>query len=219
MLNKIMLPIWIGYDKQFDKNIDILLRSINNNCSIKYKINLLRLENLSDKLTRERDPLQSTDSAFTRWLVPYLQNYKGWALYMDSDMLVRKDLKNLWDLRDDSKKVMVVKHKNLHNYTHKFNNNIQTSYPRKNWSSLILFNCSKCQYLSLEYVNTASGLSLHTFSTVKSTEIGSIPKQWNHLVGINEPNDAAIVHWTLGGPWFEEYKNTEYSKEWFQYLN
>lgn len=209
-----MLKIWIGYDNQFEDNIKVLTTSIKNNCSIDFEINFLKLEKLSNILTRKRDPLQSTDSAFTRWLVPYLQNYKGWGLYMDSDMMVRKDLKNLWLIRDQSKTIMAVKHKYQLTLDYKFNNNIQTNYKRKNWSSLMLFNCEKCKYLSLEYVNRARGLDLHTFKNIKAKDIGSLPKEWNHLVGIDSPKDAAIVHWTLGGPWFKEYSKTEYYGEW-----
>jgi lipopolysaccharide biosynthesis glycosyltransferase len=209
-----MIPIWIGYDKQFEDNIEVLIKSIENTTSIPYQINLLKLENLSSILTRKRDPLQSTDSAFTRWLVPYLQDYTGWALYMDSDMMVRKDLKDLWDLKNDHKTIMVVKHKNNYKDTTKFNNNIQTIYPRKNWSSLMLFNCSKCRYLSLDYVNSASGLDLHTFKNINKEDIGSLPIHWNYLVGLNRFEDPAIVHWTLGGPWFKDFKDAEYSKEW-----
>lgn len=217
-----MIPIWIGYDKQFEDNIEVLIKSIENTTSIPYQINLLKLENLSSILTRKRDPLQSTDSAFTRWLVPYLQNYTGWALYMDSDMMVRKDLKDLWDLKNDRKTIMVVKHKNNYKDITKFNNNIQTIYPRKNWSSLMLFNCSKCRYLSLDYVNSASGLDLHTFKNINKEDIGSLPIQWNYLVGLNKFENPSIVHWTLGGPWFKDFKDVEYSREWLlvrDYLN
>lgn len=216
-----MINIWIGYDDQFKENRLVQEKSILDKTKrYRVSINYLKLTDLKPILYRERCPKQSTDSAFTRWLVPHLQNYKGWALYMDSDMMVRKDLSDLWDMRDDTKTVQVVKHNSKYYQTTKFNNNIQIDYERKNWSSLILFNCEKCTALSLDYINTTPGLNLHKFSWTQDNEIGELPLEWNYLVGINKKLDAAIVHWTLGGPWFDEYSNSEYSKEWLknQYL-
>jgi lipopolysaccharide biosynthesis glycosyltransferase len=214
------MKIFIGYDKQFEKNIRIQIDSIINNSSKDLQISLLNLTDLNDILYRKRDKLQTTDSAFTRWLVPYLSDYSGWSLYMDSDMLCRADIFELFSLNDDQYSAMVVKHKCQYKDNVKFNGNYQTYYDRKNWSSLILFNNNKCRNLTLDYINTASGLELHQFKWLNDSDIGEIPPEWNHLVGINSPNkNAKIVHWTLGGPWFSDYKTTEFSDEWFQKLN
>lgn len=211
-----MLNIWIGYDKQFGANIGPELDSIAHH-SKDVKINLLRLDKLP-MLTRPREATQSTDSAFTRWLIPYLGNYTGWHLYLDSDMLVCKDLELLWNMRDESKAVMVVKHNHSTGVTTKFNNMTQTYYTRKNWSSLIMFNASLCKQLTPEYVNTAPGLDLHQFRWLEDEQIGSLPNEWNHLVGVDAPNaDPAIVHWTLGGPWFAEHASAEHADKWLSY--
>ena len=206
--------IWIGYDPQFSDNLSVQLESIRQHSS-DYSIKILNLAELGHILTRPRDTKQSTDSAFTRWLIPYLSNYTGWHLYMDSDMMVRKDLNQLWKLKDPTKSVMVVKHPNIDQVEVKFNNKQQSNYNRKNWSSLMLFNSERCSKLTPDYVNQATGLDLHQFVWTNDELIGDLPKEWNHLVGVDQPNsDVAIVHWTLGGPWFDDYKNVEYSKEW-----
>jgi lipopolysaccharide biosynthesis glycosyltransferase len=211
------INIWIGYDNQFSMNNAIQEESIRRHCSKDLKINYLKLSKLQQILTREREVLQSTDSAFTRWLVPYLTSYSGWHLYMDSDMMLRDDISKIWDLKDESKAVMVVKHPMYNISSIKFNNNIQLNYERKYWSSLILFNCNKCRALNLDYVNAAKGLDLHQFKWIADDLIGELPMQWNHLVGVEEHNnEASLVHWTNGGPWFDEYKNCEFSSEWRQ---
>lgn len=209
------INIWVGYDDQFSMNNAIQEASIRRHCSEDLKINYLKLSKLQQILTRKRDVLQSTDSAFTRWLVPHLTDYSGWHLYMDSDMMLRDDISKLWDLKDESKAVMVVKHPMYNIPNTKFNNNVQLNYERKYWSSLILFNCNKCQALNLDYVNVAKGLDLHQFKWVFDDLIGELPMSWNHLVGVEEHNnEASLVHWTNGGPWFDEYKNCEFSSEW-----
>lgn len=207
-----MFTIWIGYDSQFQDNIAPQLESIrkhsNGNCLVKF----LHLNQLNNLLYRDRDPKQTTDSAFTRWLVPYLADYQGWHLYMDSDMMVRKPLAELNCLLDDSKAVMVVKHSDQYEQTVKFNGHVQTAYDRKNWSSLMLFNADRCRALSVNYINKASGLYLHQFKWLDDELIGQLPAEWNYLVGVNKPmSDPAVVHWTISGPW---QSNTEYKDEW-----
>jgi len=113
--------------------------------------------------------------------------------------------------------VMVVKHHHVPKETVKFLGEPQSKYEKKNWSSVMLFNNSRCRALTPDYVNTASGLELHQFKWLRGDDlIGALPDRWNHLVGYNPPRrDAAVVHYTLGGPYFDEYRNCEYSKEWF----
>jgi lipopolysaccharide biosynthesis glycosyltransferase len=209
------MKIFIGCDEQFEENIDIQIESIFKNTNSKIDIKLLRLEELKDILWREKDPKQTTDSAFTRWLVPYLSNYQGWSLYMDSDMFCRDDVKKIFQLKNEDKTVMVVKNDSYHAQLKKFNGQIQTDYERKNWSSLILFNNQKCKKLNANYINTAKGLELHQFKWLGDEQIGELPKEWNYLVEVDEKMlDPKNVHWTLGGPWFENKKDVEYSSEW-----
>ncbi len=136
---------------------------------------------------------------------------------MDCDMLMLDDISKLYALRDDKYSVMVVKHNHQPKEETKFLGEKQTAYQKKNWSSVMLFNNTKCKMLTPEYVNTASGLEFHQFKWLGDDNlIGEIPRCWNHLVGYDEPTkDVSLVHYTLGGPYFEEYKNCEYSKEWF----
>ena len=210
------MKIFIGYDSQFDSNLKVQIDSLVKNTKEQLNISLLNYDDLKDILYREKDILQSTDSAFTRWLVPYLSDYQEWSLYMDSDMFCRTDIKDLFNLKDNNYSVMVVKHKNITRETEKFNGKKQSHYNRKNWSSLILFNNSKCKNLNLHYVNQAKGLDLHQFKWLDDSQIGELSPDWNHLVEVNQRNpNAKIVHWTLGGPWFEKTKNVEFSDEWF----
>ncbi len=211
-----MINVWLGYDVQFTENIPKLIESICNNTK-SVKINFLIKDKIKE-LTRPQDENQSTDSAFTRWMVPYLAEYRGWHLYIDSDTIVCDDLTKLWDLRDESKSVMVVKHKIRHNEGIKFNRHKQLDYTRKNWSSVMLINAKKCKMLSPLYVNSASGLDLHQFKWLEDNSIGELPSCWNHLVGIDEKiKHPGIVHWTLGGPWNQEFKEVDYADLWNQH--
>jgi hypothetical protein len=162
---------------------------------------------------------------FSRYLVPFLQDYKGWAIFCDGDMILTDDIKHLWDLRDDRYAVMVVKHKYRTKVSRKYigtpieNRNI--NYPRKNWSSVILFNCGhpSNKVITPGLVADAGGRFLHTFSWLNDWEIGSLPSEWNHLVGEYEPNpDAKLIHWTHGAPGFHNYMRVEGSWQWNAHL-
>lgn len=171
-------------------------------------------------LIKSQLPIQrgggSTEFAHSRFLVPWLCDYKGHAIFMDCDMLCRDDIAKLWNQRDPDywlhgAAVKVVQHNYRPKETSKFLGQPQTQYDRKNWSSVMLFDCSKCRALTPEYVETAPGLDLHQFKWTEN--IGSLPAEWNYLVGHSE-GKASLVHYTLGGPWFPEYADCEYSSEW-----
>jgi len=167
-------------------------------------------------MTRDRDPKQSTDFAFSRFLTPYLSGYSGWSVFMDCDMIVLDDIAKLWELRDERYAVQVVKHDHVPKETTKFLDQPQTRYEKKNWSSVMLFNNEKCKALTPEYVGTASGLELHQFKWLETDDlIGELPHRWNHLVGYDATDsDVSLVHYTLGGPYFGEYEDCEYADEW-----
>jgi len=112
--------------------------------------------------------------------------------------------------------VQVVKHDHRPRETVKFLGQPQTTYPKKNWSSVMLFNNANCRVLAPAYVNTASGLELHQFKWLPDeSAIGELPRRWNHLVGYYGPSrDVSLAHYTLGGPYFDEYRNCEYADEW-----
>jgi lipopolysaccharide biosynthesis glycosyltransferase len=174
------------------------------------------MSQLKGLLVRDRHPLQSTDFSFSRFLTPYLSHYVGWSVFMDCDMLMLEDIAKLWSLCDERYAVMVVKHAHDPREKTKFLGEPQTKYAKKNWSSVMLFNNSRCRALTPDYVNTATGLDLHQFKWLKSEEeIGELPAQWNHLVGYSAPRrDAALVHYTLGGPYFSEHTECEYAEAW-----
>ena len=173
---------------------------------------------LKDIYTRGRDPKQSNEFSFTRFLVPYLCGYVGKAIFMDLDMLLRVDIEELWNHPSlFGNAVSVVKHDYIPKNDTKYLGNEQHAYPRKNWSSVMLFNCSHsdCKKLTPEYVNTAPALELHRLHWARDEMIGELEPEWNWLVGEYDYNQfAKIVHFTVGGPYFREYADCDYSDEW-----
>jgi hypothetical protein len=211
-----MIKVFIGYDPRESVAFSVLAHSIHARASVPVSITPLVLSELSGILTRQRHPLQSTDFSFSRFLTPFLSDYSGWSIFLDCDMLVRDDIARLYALRDERYAVMAVKHEHVPKESTKFLGQPQTPYQKKNWSSVMLFNNARCRPLTPEYVNAASGLELHQFKWLADDNlIGSIPARWNHLVGYSERNaDAALVHYTLGGPYFDEFRDCEYAQEW-----
>jgi len=211
-----LIPVFIGFDPREAVAYNVLAYSIQMRSSQPVSIAPIMLSQIGDIFQRERHPLQSTDFSFSRFLTPYLSGYEGFAIFMDCDMLMRTDIADLWSLRDDQFAVQVVKHDHQPRETRKFLGEPQTGYGKKNWSSVMLFNNRRCRRLSPDYVGAASGLELHQFKWLDSEDlIGGLPRRWNHLVGYDRPSaDVALAHFTLGGPYFPEYGNSEYSNEW-----
>ncbi len=211
-----MISVFIGYDPREAIAFSVLAHSIHARASEPVAIAPLMLAQLKGVLTRERHPLQSTDFSFSRFLTPHLSAYTGWSLFMDCDMLMLDDIARLWALRDERYAVMVVKHDHVPREATKFLGEPQTKYEKKNWSSVMLFNNARCRALTPDYVNAASGLELHQFKWLNDDVlIGALPERWNHLVGYNAPRaDAALVHYTLGGPYFADYAQCEYADPW-----
>jgi hypothetical protein len=209
--------VFIGFDSKEVVAYHTLCQSIIEHSSIPVSFTPIALSNLRGIFTRERNQLQSTEFSFSRFLAPYLSDYQGWSLFLDCDMLFRRDIAELWSLRDDRYAVMCCKHDYTPKEDVKFLGQVQTKYEKKNWSSVILFNCPRCTALTPEYVNTATGLELHQFKWLKSDdEIGSLPLSWNHLVGVYDFDPAAAnVHFTEGGPYFTDYAQVDYAGEWF----
>lgn len=212
-----MIPVFIGYDPREAVAYSVLAHSILQRSSEPVTIAPLMLSQLKGVFHRERHPLQSTDFSFSRFLTPYLSGYAGWSIFMDCDMLVLEDIAKLWRLRDERYAVMCVKHNHVPKEERKFLNEPQSKYEKKNWSSVMLFNNARCRALTPEFVNTASGLELHQFKWLGDDAlIGELPHEWNHLVAYDEPRKgAALVHYTLGGPYFDAYRDCEYAAEWF----
>ncbi|MCG8359107.1 MAG: hypothetical protein MI920_26380 [Kiloniellales bacterium] len=212
-----VINVYIGYDPREAVAFSVLAHSIHRRASKPVSITPLVLSQLDGLMTRERHPLQSTDFSFSRFLTPYLSNYQGWSLFMDCDMVMLDDIANLWAIRDDRYAVMCVKHDHVPKEDVKFLNQTQTKYEKKNWSSVMLFNNAKCTALTPDYVNEATGLQLHRFEWLESEElIGALPQRWNHLVDVNSHEaDRAVLHYTIGGPYFEKYIGCDYAQDWF----
>ena len=215
-----MINIFIGYDNKERVAYNVLSHSIIQNSTKPVAITPIALNNLKDDFVRERNSLSSTEFSFSRFMIPHLMNYQGWALFMDCDMLMFEDISELWRMRDDSKAIQVCKHDYVPKEKTKFLGQTQTAYPKKNWSSFMLMNCKKCSSLTPDYVNRASGLELHQFKWLEGDHlIGDLPLEWNWLVGEYEhKDDVKNVHYTKGGPWFEEYARCDYSQDWFRNL-
>jgi lipopolysaccharide biosynthesis glycosyltransferase len=217
-----MIRVFIGYDPKEVVAYSVFAHSIIRRASEPVSITPIVLKQTS--LTRPRLSTQSTEFSFSRFLVPHLCDFKGWAIFADCDMLCLGDIARLWAKRDERFAVQVVKHDHRPTTTTKFLGQAQTSYPMKNWSSVMLMNCRKCWRLTPDYVNTASGLDLHRFEWLKGQPtweptgeelIGEIPREWNHLVGYDEPTGGELnLHFTEGGPWFPAYANGPFADLW-----
>ncbi|MEQ8664789.1 MAG: hypothetical protein RIC16_03610 [Rhodospirillales bacterium] len=215
-----MIRIFVGYDPREAVAYHVLSHSIHARASKPVSIAPVALNELKDVFHRKTESLQSTEFSFSRFLVPYLCDYEGWALFMDCDMLVLDDMANLWDMRDDKYAVMCVKHNHVPKEEKKFLGAVQTKYEKKNWSSVMLMNCAKCKALTPDFVNTATGLELHRFQWLESEDlIGEIPHRWNHLVDYDPDvpvNEVSNLHYTIGGPYFPEYEECGYAAEWYR---
>jgi lipopolysaccharide biosynthesis glycosyltransferase len=210
-----MIPvIYIGFEPKEEVAYHTLVSSIISSASGPVKIVPLDRRKLGHCHKRELDPKQSNSFTYVRFLVPYLENYQGWAMFMDCDMIVRDDIYKLFELRSENFDVMCVQHPDYESSLHtKYLGTVQYNYPRKNWSSVMLFNCASCKTLTPFYVDNASPKELHRMQWAHA--IGSLPKEWNHLVGEQRENpDAKIVHFTLGTPCWPRFRNCEYGDLW-----
>ena len=215
------INFFIGYDPKEDIAYRICKYSLLKRASTTVKVFSLKLDELIAKklYTRTVDPLASTQFTYSRFLVPKLMNYTGWAVFCDCDFIFLDDVNNLIKNLDDSKAVYCVQHDYTPKEKHKMDGQKQTIYPRKNWSSFILFNCShpSTKNLTVETVNSENGAYLHQFKWCKNVEIGKLDERWNWLEGWtsnHNNNKPFAVHYTRGGPWFSEWQDVEYAKEW-----
>jgi len=217
-----MIKIFIGYDPREKVAYHTLVQSIIENASEPVSISPIAKKHLGNIYQRTRTVKESTEFSLTRFLTPYLSGFDGWSIFMDCDMIVTSDIKTLWGLRDDKYAVMCVKHDYTPSSERKFLDQIQTVYPKKNWSSVMLFNNAKCTSLTPELVQYEDGLFLHQFKWLESEDlIGEIPHTWNFLVGeeekLNNGKLPDLIHYTLGGPYFDDYKGCDYEEVWKLY--
>jgi lipopolysaccharide biosynthesis glycosyltransferase len=206
-----MLKIFIGWDSRFPEPADVLRESLLEHASIPLDIRFLKLHELD--LNRIPDPRSSTEFTYSRFLVPHLCEFKGKAIFMDSDMLCFADIKELDDLDMEDLALRVVKHDHKPTNIVKMYGCEQSTYPRKNWSSLMIMNCAKLSIWRKDIVATESGAFLHRFQGIPDPEIGDIPKGWNSLDTKDET--TKMIHYTNGGPWLEAYRNHPHAGVWF----
>jgi hypothetical protein len=214
-----MLRIFIGYDPNETVAWHTLAHSILRRSSIPVSFAPVSRSVVGAAYRRERGPTESTEFSLARFFVPWLSGYEGWSLFMDCDMLCRADIAELeaYTRAEPARAVYVCPHDYVPKTERKFLGQVQTRYPRKNWSSLVLFNNARCRALTPEYANAASGLELHRFAWLEDGEIGALPLEWNWLVGEYPYNpEAKMVHFTLGGPYFDDYRDCDYAEEWFE---
>ena len=191
------------------------------NSSIPIKILSLKLYELVSKkfYYRSIDPLASTEFTYSRFLVPSLMNFNGWAVFCDCDFVFLDDVAKLFENLSEDKAVYCVQHDYSPTEKHKMDGQQQTIYPRKNWSSFIVFNCShpSNHKLDINLVNNETGSFLHQFKWLQDSEIGSLDERWNWLEGWTSKHNNKkpyAVHYTRGGPWFNEWQDVEFADEW-----
>jgi lipopolysaccharide biosynthesis glycosyltransferase len=214
------MKVFVGYDAREDIAYKVCEYSIKKHRPDAEVIPLIQDDLRSLGLYwREKDAMASTDFSLTRFLVPALMNYQGWAVFCDCDFLWTDDIQKLFDLQDESKAVMVVKHDYTPTEGMKMDGKQQHVYPRKNWSSMILWNCGhpSNKYIVPEAVNAETPQFLHRFQWIRDHYIGEVGKEWNWLVNWYKEGFPTAIHYTEGGPWFENYKDCEYADVWNMY--
>lgn len=220
------MKIFLGWDKREDAACRIAQASILKHASVPVEIIPLSMETLGKTYTRptpirngklwdtiSKAPM-STSHAIARFFVPYLCDYKGWAVFLDGDVLIRRDIAELFALADPLYPLQCVKHCYRPEETLKKNGDEQLAYHRKNWSSVILWNCGDManRRLTPEMLNEQPGLYLHGFSWLHEDQIGELPGVWNHLV-----TEPALVHFTEGIPSIPGREKQPYAQEWLAY--
>ena len=220
-----MNNVFVGYDSREDEAWKVCFSSIikrtDSNCKV---TPIIQQELRKNKFYRRPiDAHASTEFSLTRFLVPFLMQYEGWAVYCDCDFLWLDDIDNLLSLADSKYAVQVVKHEYSPTNTVKMDGKAQHLYPRKNWSSMVLWNCGHpSNYkVDLDLVNNATPAFLHRFQWLNDFEIGSLSVEWNWLVGWynKEEYSPKAVHFTEGGPWMKGYESVDFAEEWVREYN
>jgi lipopolysaccharide biosynthesis glycosyltransferase len=210
------IPIFVGYDPREAIAFHTCVNSI-----IRYASQPVAIVPVALNLFQDYEETHTDGSnhfIYTRFLVPHLMSYTGWAIFIDGDMILRDDIVKLWNYRNqEHADVFVVKHDYKTKMTEKYLGSKNEDYPRKNWSSVILWNCSSWpnRKLTPEFVQNSTGAYLHRFSWLDDDRIGELPKEWNWLPDEYGPNlDAKLLHYTLGTPCFHEFADTPQGNEW-----
>lgn len=159
----------------------------------------------------------SNDFIYARFLVPWLCGFSGTAVFVDGDMIVRGDIADLFALRRLDIGVQCVQHDYKTKHPVKYLGNRNEDYPRKNWSSVMLWNCGfrPNRILTPEYVASKSGSFLHRMLWLQDSQILPLPPEWNRLV-MEQPvtESDRLLHYTIGTPCFQEYADCDHAEEW-----
>jgi len=216
-----VIPVYVGFDSREAAAYHVFCQSVIDHAS--GPVSFIPLHRaMLDNFDGQRDGTNAF--IFSRFLVPYLQGFRGWALFVDGDMVLTDDVYRLWEMRDDSCAAMVVPHEYRTSHPRKYigtpleNDNID--YPCKNWSSVILWNCEHPanRILSRKFVEEATGQYLHRFEWLAREDIGHLSTDWNHLVGEYPVQRAKLYHYTLGVPGIRHYEDCDGADRWHQTL-
>lgn len=215
--------IFIGYDSREDIAWQVARQSLMRHAENDLLVIPLRQHVLRELgiYTRPYDVGSSTEFSLTRFLTPYLAAQEGWVLFCDCDFLFTGDVRDVFNGLDDSKAIYCVQHDYTPSQSVKMDGKQQTIYPRKNWSSFMLFNCSHpdVKALTPEVVNNAAPAYLHRFEWIQDeSAIGALDLEWNFLEGeYPKPEKTPrVIHFTNGGPWFEEWMDVDYADLWLK---
>ena len=210
-----IVDIIVGFDQREAVAYHTFAQSVIEKSTIPVRFLPLSIGSLADYKETHKDG--SNDFIYSRFLVPSIMNFKGWSIYADGDMICLEDIKKLWDLRDKKYAVQVVQHDYKTKIAQKYWGNKNEDYPRKNWSSLILWNCEHESHkiLTPEFIQNQTGAFLHRFSWIDNKYIGALEKEWNWLaMEYEEKESINLIHYTIGTPCFEKYEKGSLSLHW-----
>ncbi len=210
-----MIRLTIGYDEREAVAYHTFCQSVLEKSSMSVSFVPLNLSSIKTYIESHNDG--SNAFIYSRFLTPYIFSFDGWAIFADGDMICRADIADLWANRDESKAVLCAKHEYKTKANGKYLGNKNQDYPRKNWSSLVLWNCGHPanKILTPEFISSQTGAFLHRFQWLEDSLIGELSKDWNWLTTEYEDNyNAKLLHYTLGTPCFKDYWSTDMSDEW-----
>jgi lipopolysaccharide biosynthesis glycosyltransferase len=217
------IPLYVGYDPREAAAYHVFCQSVIEHSSVPVAFHPLH-KGMLGGFDGQKDGTNAF--IYSRFLVPYLQNYEGWALFVDGDMVVTDDIAVLWAERERNcfdKGVCVVKHDYQTQHPRKYLGTAMESanedYPCKNQSSVILWNCAhyRNRILNPESVADRPGSDLHRFKWLKESQVGSLPREWNALSGEQDVSGASLIHYTLGIPAFDHYKHCDGADHWHRF--
>jgi lipopolysaccharide biosynthesis glycosyltransferase len=215
------LRVYIGWDSREEIAYEVAKHTLLKHATVPVEVIPIKKQELEalGVFHRPHDPLQSTEFTYTRFLVPHLTEYRGWALFVDCDFLFRCDIKDLFAHCDPAYAVLCAQHDYRPRNTVKMDGAAQTVYPRKNWSSCVLFNCGHPANAKLtpEVVNSETGAYLHRFQWLTDDLVGAFSYKYNYLEGwynVETDGEPEIIHYTNGGPWFDNCQDVDFAKEW-----